>query len=100
MGDPDTIGKLRKLVGTGMGAHFTVLSHLSSIASCMPHKKYPQLHTSPEAERQYDVEETRRLCASLEPKTLQAKGICLLNLRVTGMRTGLGGKTYALAHSE
>jgi DNA polymerase alpha-associated DNA helicase A len=46
-----------------------------------------------ESERASDLEESRRQCAALEPKTLQAAGVCLLNMRVTGMRSGLGGKT-------
>ncbi|KAG1461125.1 hypothetical protein G6F46_001085 [Rhizopus delemar] len=46
-----------------------------------------------ETERKVDVEETVKLLSSYAPIQLQRRGIALVGLKVTGMRTGLGGKS-------
>lgn len=45
-----------------------------------------------ELERQAEIEETRRLLATLKPAELQRRGRCLLDLRSSGTRFGLGGR--------
>ncbi|KAL4211790.1 hypothetical protein CU097_006702 [Rhizopus azygosporus] len=46
-----------------------------------------------ETERKVDVEETIKLLSSYAPIQLQRRGIALVGLKITGMRTGLGGKS-------
>ncbi|CEG64601.1 hypothetical protein RMATCC62417_01544 [Rhizopus microsporus] len=46
-----------------------------------------------EIERKVDVEETIKLLSSYAPIQLQRRGIALVGLKITGMRTGLGGKS-------
>ncbi|KAF7722103.1 hypothetical protein EC973_003683 [Apophysomyces ossiformis] len=43
-------------------------------------------------EKQVDVEDTAKLLSSYAPAQLQKRGVALIGLKVTGMRTGLGGK--------
>ncbi|KAG0170817.1 hypothetical protein DFQ28_001640 [Apophysomyces sp. BC1034] len=43
-------------------------------------------------EKQVDVEDTAKLLSSHAPAQLQKRGVALIGLKVTGMRTGLGGK--------
>jgi DNA polymerase alpha-associated DNA helicase A len=47
-----------------------------------------------EAERKIDVEDTQKLLSAYAPIQLQRRGVALVGLKVTGMRTGLGGKRY------
>lgn len=49
-----------------------------------------------EMERAYELEATQAMFAALDPQALQRKGQCLLNLRITGIRSGLGGKRLTL----
>ncbi|KAI9024494.1 hypothetical protein CLU79DRAFT_109557 [Phycomyces nitens] len=44
-------------------------------------------------EKTIDVEETSRLLSTYSPLQLQKRGLALIGLKVTGMRTGLGGKS-------
>ncbi|CAO3635804.1 unnamed protein product [Cunninghamella blakesleeana] len=44
-------------------------------------------------EKRIDVEDTQKLLSTFTPSQLQKRGVALLGLRVTGMRTGLGGKS-------
>ncbi|SAL98729.1 hypothetical protein [Absidia glauca] len=44
-------------------------------------------------EKRIDVEDTQKLLSSYSPIQLQKRGMALLGLRVTAMRTGLGGKS-------
>jgi DNA polymerase alpha-associated DNA helicase A len=46
-----------------------------------------------ETERQYAIDQTLQEYAALDATTLQKRGVCMLNMRISGMRTGLGGKT-------
>lgn len=46
-----------------------------------------------ETERKIDVEETLKLLSAYAPNQLQKRGVALIGLKVTGMRTGLGGKS-------
>ncbi|GAN10114.1 DNA helicase protein [Mucor ambiguus] len=46
-----------------------------------------------ETERKIDVEDTQRLLSAYAPIQLQRRGVALVGLKVTGMRTGLGGKS-------
>ena len=46
-----------------------------------------------EQERECEMEEVNLLQSSLSPAELQRRGVALLSLRITGMRSGLGGKT-------
>jgi DNA polymerase alpha-associated DNA helicase A len=43
-------------------------------------------------ERKLEVEETARLLSACSPAQLQKRGVALVALRITSMRTGLGGK--------
>ncbi len=45
-------------------------------------------------EQRYDIEETEKLYKGFDGKTLEKHGLCILNMRVTGIRSGLGGKRY------
>jgi DNA polymerase alpha-associated DNA helicase A len=45
-----------------------------------------------ETERRIDIEDTQKLLSSYAPIQLQKRGVALVNLKVTGIRTGLGGK--------
>ncbi|KAI8821978.1 uncharacterized protein EV422DRAFT_411537 [Fimicolochytrium jonesii] len=45
-----------------------------------------------ELERNTEISETRENLAHLAPQSLQARGVCLLNLRAAATRTGLAGK--------
>lgn len=47
-----------------------------------------------DVERAYAIEETQRILDTYDAKQAAAKGVSLLNLRVTNQRTGLGGKSY------
>ncbi|KAL0096521.1 hypothetical protein J3Q64DRAFT_1692963 [Phycomyces blakesleeanus] len=44
-------------------------------------------------EKTIDVEETSKLLSTYTPLQLQKRGLALIGLKVTGMRTGLGGKS-------
>ncbi|CAO3677519.1 unnamed protein product [Umbelopsis vinacea] len=44
-------------------------------------------------ERKLEVEETARLLSACSPAQLQKRGVALVALRITSMRTGLGGKS-------
>ncbi|KAI9007107.1 P-loop containing nucleoside triphosphate hydrolase protein [Gaertneriomyces semiglobifer] len=44
-------------------------------------------------ERDFEIATVGKLLDQLTPTVLQKRGLCLLGLRVTGSRTGLGGKT-------
>ncbi|GAB5588111.1 hypothetical protein Unana1_03011 [Umbelopsis nana] len=44
-------------------------------------------------ERKLEVEETARLLSACSPAQLQKRGVALVGLRITSMRTGLGGKS-------
>ncbi|KAL7310816.1 hypothetical protein PS15m_010261 [Mucor circinelloides] len=46
-----------------------------------------------ETERKIDVEDTQKLLSAYAPIQLQRRGVALVGLKVTGMRTGLGGKS-------
>ncbi|KAJ2000712.1 hypothetical protein H4R26_004489, partial [Coemansia thaxteri] len=46
-----------------------------------------------EGERRCEVEQTQALLSGLAPTYLQRLGLALVGVRVTGARTGLGGKT-------
>ncbi|KAI9252807.1 P-loop containing nucleoside triphosphate hydrolase protein [Phascolomyces articulosus] len=46
-----------------------------------------------ETERKVDFEETSKMLSMFSPIQLQKRGIALVNLKVSGMRTGLGGKS-------
>ncbi|TPX62287.1 hypothetical protein PhCBS80983_g00513 [Powellomyces hirtus] len=46
-------------------------------------------------ERAYEIDQTRTNIAHLAPTSLQKRGLCLLSMRVTATRTGLGGKVLA-----
>ncbi|KAI7894415.1 P-loop containing nucleoside triphosphate hydrolase protein [Mucor mucedo] len=46
-----------------------------------------------ETERKIDVEDTLKLLSAYAPIQLQRRGVALVGLKVTGMRTGLGGKS-------
>ncbi|KAI9493302.1 P-loop containing nucleoside triphosphate hydrolase protein [Zychaea mexicana] len=46
-----------------------------------------------EKEKQVDVEDTLKMLSSFTPVQLQKRGVALIGLKVTGMRTGLGGKS-------
>lgn len=43
-------------------------------------------------ERDYEIAQTKTNIGHLSPSSLEKRGLCLLNLRVTGTRVGLGGK--------
>ncbi|TPX70414.1 hypothetical protein SpCBS45565_g01747 [Spizellomyces sp. 'palustris'] len=43
-------------------------------------------------ERDHEISSTQAQLAQLTPTALQKRGLCLLGLRITGSRTGLGGK--------
>ncbi|KNC98786.1 uncharacterized protein SPPG_05763 [Spizellomyces punctatus DAOM BR117] len=43
-------------------------------------------------ERDHEISSTQAQLAQLTPSALQKRGLCLLGLRITGSRTGLGGK--------
>ncbi|XP_070564709.1 LOW QUALITY PROTEIN: DNA-binding protein SMUBP-2-like [Ptychodera flava] len=49
-----------------------------------------------ELERNEDIEETRKLWISSSAKELQKRGLCLLKLQITSMRTGLYGRTLVV----
>ncbi|KAJ2757107.1 hypothetical protein H4S06_003208 [Coemansia sp. BCRC 34490] len=56
--------------------------------------EFAKRHTAlVERERDYDIEQSRALLSNLQPTHLQRLGYALLGLRITGARTGLGGKT-------
>jgi DNA polymerase alpha-associated DNA helicase A len=44
-------------------------------------------------ERQCEIEQSTTILNTYSPKQLQGLGLALLNLRVSGMRTGMGGKS-------
>ncbi|KAI8646939.1 P-loop containing nucleoside triphosphate hydrolase protein [Parasitella parasitica] len=46
-----------------------------------------------ETERKIDVEDTLKLLSAYAPIQLQRRGVALVGLKVTGIRTGLGGKS-------
>ncbi|KAI9504474.1 DNA helicase [Coemansia spiralis] len=46
-----------------------------------------------EQERDYEIEQSQALLSNLQPTYLQKLGYALVGLRITGSRTGLGGKT-------
>ena len=49
-----------------------------------------------EKERQAEVSEISDAIALYSPSQLQSRGLALLNLTITSVRTGLGGKTWGL----
>ena len=56
-----------------------------------------------ENERLAEVAEVSSAITSYSPSQLQVRGLALLNLIISSVRTGLGGKTYAqesLVHSN
>ncbi|KAJ2660216.1 hypothetical protein IWW48_003048 [Coemansia sp. RSA 1200] len=56
--------------------------------------EFAKRHTAlVERERDYDIEQSQALLSNLQPTHLQRLGYALLGLRITGARTGLGGKT-------
>ena len=67
------------------------LYHIAEMAAAWIDKQLKLV----DMERQYDLDQTQQSFAALDPQTLQRKGQCLLNLRVTQMRSGLGGKRCA-----
>jgi hypothetical protein len=69
----------------------------------MPQKSKPSLDASEFASSQVALLEKERLAEVAEvsdaitvysPSQLQARGLALLNLLISSVRTGLGGKTY------
>lgn len=49
-----------------------------------------------EKERQTEVAEISDAISLFSPSQLQSRGLALLNLTISSVRTGLGGKTYGL----
>jgi DNA polymerase alpha-associated DNA helicase A len=55
-------------------------------------KRFQTLIEALQTEKRVDVDEVASLLETLPPKKLARKGLALINLVVTSMRTGLGGK--------
>jgi len=53
-----------------------------------------------EKERQAEVAEISSAITLFSPSQLQSRGLALLNLTISAVRTGLGGKTCSLCCSS
>jgi len=75
----------------------------------MPNKAKAPLDAAKFASKQLELLEKERLSEVAEvsnaitlysPSQLQGRGLALLNLSISSVRTGLGGKTYLLLFEE